>query len=124
MNAGKFLKIGISIVIFSFLIFLFLFLTSIISKATFLSTLSAGIITSLNFFAGLLLLKFGMKQSFNNFSKIVFGGMFARLFFILAIVFICLKFLNVSQNSFIFSILFLYFFYLIIEVFYLILSKK
>lgn len=124
MNAEKFLKTWIFIIFCVFLTIILFFLTSFISKTTFFSIFSAGVITSLNFFAGLLLLKIGMKKSFKSFSKIVFGGMFLRLFFTLIIVFICLKFLYISQNSFIFSILFLYFFYLIIEIFYLILSKK
>lgn len=124
MNGEKLLKIGIFILFSLFLIITFLFITSFISKITFFSILTALIITSLNFAAGLFLYKMGIKQSHKNFSKIIFGGMFARLFFTLIIVFICLKFLNVSQNSFIFSILFLYFFYWIIEISYLILIKK
>jgi len=56
--------------------------------------------------------------------KIILGGTVLRMFLLIGMVIAGLKILELSRNSFIFSVLFFYIFYLIIEIFYLNLRKK
>lgn len=101
-----------------------LFQTDIVSGNLFYSILASAIITTLNFIAGYFSIQFSMEKSPDSFIKIFFGVLILRLFGMLILVFICLKFLELNGNSFIFSILFFYVFYLIIEILYLNLNKK
>ena len=67
----------------------------------------------------LLLVKKGLVKSDKSFIRNTLGAMSIRLFSTVIMVFICLVFLELNQNNFIFSILIFYFFYLIIEIIYL-----
>lgn len=107
------------ITIFFFLSTYSLFLYGIFSTSQFISILIALIITTLNFIAGFLSAKNSLKKNEKTFIKIVFSSMVIRLFAMLLFILICLVFLDISRNSFIFSIFIFYIFYLIIEVVYL-----
>ena len=106
------------------IIFVILLITGYVSEIIFLSILVSAFITSLNFIVGYLSIKFALGKSVDSFIKILIGVMILRLFGMLISVFICLKFLELNGNSFIFSILFFYIFYLIIEILSLNLNKK
>ncbi len=67
----------------------------------------------------LLLVKRGLARSDKSFIRNALGAITIRLFITIAVVIICLVFLELNQNNFIFSILIFYFFYLIIEIIYL-----
>jgi hypothetical protein len=67
----------------------------------------------------LLLVKKGLVKSDKSFIRNTLGAMLIRLFSTVIMVIICLVFLELNQNNFIFSILIFYFFYLIIEIIYL-----
>jgi hypothetical protein len=67
----------------------------------------------------LLLINRGLLRSDKSFMRNVLGAISIRLIITLMLVIICLIFLELNQNTFIFSILIFYFFYLIIEIFYL-----
>ncbi len=67
----------------------------------------------------LLLVKRGLVRTDKSFIRNTLGAMSVRLFSTAIMVFICLVFLELNQNNFIFSILIFYFFYLIIEIIYL-----
>lgn len=95
-----------------------------ISDHNFYSIFSAGLITTLNFSFGILSIKIGISKSAKVFIMAFLGGMVIRLFLMLVLVFICLKFLDLSGNNFIFSILFFYVFYLISEILYLNLNNN
>jgi len=73
----------------------------------------------IGFVSELLLVNRGMVRSPKSFIRNTLGAMSLRLFITLSMVFICLVFLELNQNNFIFSILIFYFFYLIIEIVYL-----
>ncbi len=90
----------------------------------YFSILYGGIITTTNFILGVLSIKFGVKKSDKGFLILFLGGMVLRLFLMLNSVFVCLKFLELKGNSFIFSVFIFYFFYLIIEFFYVIYKNK
>jgi len=83
----------------------------------------AGFITYLNFALGFASITFGIGKSANVFLVSVFGGMVLRLFMMLIMVFISLKFLDIRVGVFIFVILFFYIVYMIIEIFYLLMKK-
>lgn len=100
-------------------IFIILFALHKISYLVFVSILTAFLICSFNFLLGILSINIGLKKKVEIFFKFIFGGMVFRMILTLLMVFLSLKFLELSQNSFIFSIFFFYVFYLIIEILYL-----
>ncbi len=122
-KAEKFLSKSLIAAFFLFLILLLIYSFSIISKEYFISILIGGSLATFNFLLGLIAIKIGLNRSQNTFFKAILGGMLLRLLLMLSLVFISLKFLNINKNSFIFSILFLYALYLIIEVIYLYMKK-
>jgi hypothetical protein len=87
------------------------------------SFILAGIITYLNFALGFLSITIGLGKPNNFFLFAVFGGMVLRLFLMVLMVFISVKFLDIRVGVFIFVILFFYIIYLIIEIFYLFIKK-
>ncbi len=76
-------------------------------------------IVFIGFVYELLLIKRGLVKSDKSFIRNALGAMSLRLLSTVIMVFICLVFLELNQNNFIFSILIFYFFYLIIEIIYL-----
>ena len=123
-KAEKFLGKSLIIPFILFLILIFIYSFSFISEIFFVSVIIGGALFSFNFLIGLLAIKMGLKSSQAVFLKLILGGMVLRLFLMLVLVFISLKFLNIKENSFIFSILFFYILYLILEVFYLNMKKN
>src|ERR1017187_8348236 len=97
---------------------------SIISFDFLKSFIIAGVITYLNFVFGYLFLKFSHNKSDNIFLILILGGMLLRLFMILLLVFISLKFLDIKTGVFIFVIFFFYVFYLLIEILYIYKDKR
>ena len=83
----------------------------------------AGFIAYLNFALGYISITLAFGKSATIFLIAVFGGMVLRLFMMVIMVFISLKFLDIRVGVFIFVILFFYIFYLIIEIFYLFMKK-
>lgn len=124
MNSRKIIIITISLVIL-FTISLF-----ILSKYNYISNVDAYSIylailfTTINFSLGILAIKIGFKSKYKVFMASVFGGMLIRFISLIILVFIALKFLDISRNIFIFLVLFFYIIYLISEIFYLILLDK
>ena len=109
---------------FIFASILFLNQISIISFDFLKSFIIAGVITYLNFVSGYLFLKFSQNKSDNIFLILILGGMLLRLFMILLLVFISLKFLDIKTGVFIFVIFFFYVFYLLIEILHLFRDKR
>ena len=105
------------------IVFFILYLTSVWNYVFFYSALLGAIIAILNFVIGFLFIKFSLSRSNRIFQIMLWGGMLFRLIFILILVLILLKFLELNTIGFIFSILFFYVFYLIIEILYLNLKK-
>lgn len=95
------------------------FFASLVEKSFFISVGIAYLLTTINSFAGFRIIKAGYKRPAESSIKIILSGMIIRLFLMLIAVFFCLKFLEISEISFIFSILFFYIFYQIIEILYL-----
>jgi hypothetical protein len=109
----------VSVTLASLLLFLILYIISEWNYKMFYSALLGTIIVILNFIIGFLFIKFSLSRSDKIFQIMLWGGMVFRLFFILFLVLILLKFLELNTIGFIFSVLFFYVFYLIIEILYL-----
>jgi hypothetical protein len=109
---------------FIFVSILFLYQIKIISFDFLKSFILAGVITYLNFVSGYFFLKFSYKKSDIIFLIMILGGMLLRLFMILLLVFISLKFLDIKTSVFIFVIFFFYIFYLLVEILYLYREKR
>jgi len=92
---------------------------SLFHVEVFTAWLIGWLIVFIGFVFELLLLRRGLAASDKSFVRNILGVISIRLFSTLIMVFICLVFLELSQNNFIFSTLIFYFFYLIIEIFYL-----
>jgi len=108
----------------SLLIVTILFLSSSISGMIFKSIFVGALITIINFVIGLLLIKFSVNKPEKIFLLALWGGIILRLILGLSLVLITLIFLEINTYGFIFSILFFYVFYLLIEIFYLNLGRK
>jgi hypothetical protein len=114
-------SIAISFILLILLFILFQFKEpQIIYKSILLGNASA----FLNFLLGIFFILFGVDKSPNIFLQSVFAGVLVRLVILLTIVILTLKFLEINDFSYIFSLLFFYIFYVIIEVIYLILRKR
>jgi hypothetical protein len=100
------------------------FLLSSISGLIFQSILLGALLSIINFLIGLMLIKFSINKSDNIFLLALWGGILFRLILGLSFIFITLIFLEINTYGFIFSILFFYVFYLLIEIFYLNLGRK
>ncbi len=119
------------LLIFGFLLSFFLAVMIIFFTYSSFSNLSyitpviiSYVLATVNFCAALIIIKISIKKKTELFLKKFVTGLLIRISILLFIVFACLKFLELNQNSFIFSFLFFYIFYLIIEVFYLNLMKN
>ncbi len=123
-NEKRLLIFGFTISFSILLLILILYSLSIISGMILKSIAIGFLLSFLNFLIGLLLIKFSISQSEKIFFVTLWGGMLFRLVLGLSLILISLIFLEISTYGFIFSILFFYVFYLIIEIFYLNLGRK
>jgi len=105
--------------VLTFLIVTSLFFLDVFSKEDFKAFIIAGIITTFNTGIGVISIKSGINKPEKMFFQRLFGGMVIRFFTTLIMVVLALLFLELNRISFIFSILFFYIFYLVIEIIYL-----
>ena len=113
-----------SISVLALLIVSVFYLASLISAILFESIIFGALISLLNFLIGFLLIKFSLRKSEKIFLLSLWGGLLLRLILGLTLILITLIFLEINTYGFIFSILFFYVFYLLIEIFYLNLGRK
>lgn len=114
-------------ILFSFLIFtgvLILYFNKILDYAFVKAFYTAGLIALLNFLGGWIGIKYSSDKPYNLFLAILFGGMLARLFLMLILIIISLRFLDIKTDVFIFGIFIFYFFYLFIEILALFKEKR
>ena len=116
MSEHKLLKLSF---IFIFVLFLSVYLLhhfSIITYENLFSILIAAIYTTINFVIAAVSIEYIEKKSadaaLGNFMK----GMLARMVVLILLIIFSFIFLDIKQNSFIFSILIFYIYYLIIEI--------
>lgn len=123
-SAKKILLFGISFGIFSLLVLAMLNLIAVSNKIIFKSILIGDFLAFLNFMLGLMFVTWGINRADKEFLASLFGGLLIRLSLLLVLLTSTLIFLEINEISFIFSILFFYFFYVIIEIIYLNLRKR
>jgi hypothetical protein len=123
-SAKKILLFGISFGIFSLLVLAMLTLIAVSNKIIFKSILIGDFLAFLNFMLGLMFVTWGINRADKEFLTSLFGGLLIRLSLLLVLLTSTLIFLEINEISFIFSILFFYFFYVIIEIIYLNLRKR
>lgn len=97
----------------------FLYFLNIFSIGQINSITIAFVISSFNAFMGMVFVKSGLNKTDKIFFRRAIGGMVLRLFMTLLLVVLVLVFLELNRISFIFSILFFYIFYLVIEIIFL-----
>lgn len=114
-----FIIISIIIPLIASLIIQFLYFSNNIDFVLYKSYTFGILIAALNFLIGFLTIKIGLNKPNKSFLIIVFGGVVIRFFLIFALIILTLSFLYVRMNSFIFTFFTFYFYYLIVEVFYL-----
>ena len=124
ISAKKILLFGISFGIFSLLILAGYTLFAASNKIIFKSILFGDFLAFLNFILGSMFVSWGLNRPNKEFLASLFGGLLIRLSLLLILLTSTLIFLEINEISFIFSILFFYFFYVIIEIIYLNFRKR
>lgn len=114
-NSIRYSLIFVLLVIAAFTIF---YQVDILNANFYFPLLFAALMTTFNFVLGLLSIKLSLKKPIKTFLILFLGGMVFRLMLMLAEVYICLKFLELRGNNFIFLVFIFYVFYQIIEIFY------
>ena len=122
--ANKVLLFGISAAILSLMILLITALNSQANQVQFKSILIGDLLAFSNFILGLIFLFFGINRSEKIFLITFYAGMLFRLITLSVMVIVIFKFLEIDENNFIFSLLFFYFFYIIVEIIYLNFRKR
>ncbi len=112
---------GAGIIFITGAVLFFLFPENFFESELFMAYLWASAINIANFSLALVFYSFGIKSENNSvFLKSALGGMVFRLFFIIFLIFILIKFLNIQKSSFILIFFINYFILLIVEInFYL-----
>ncbi len=123
-SAKKILLFGISFGIFSLIILAGYSLVAASNKIIFKSILIGDFLAFLNFVLGLMFVTWGINRPNKEFLASLFGGLLIRLSLLLILLTSTLIFLEINEISFIFSLLFFYFFYVIIEIIYLNFRKR
>ncbi len=123
-SAKKILLFGISFGIFSLIILAGYSLVAASNKIIFKSILIGDFLAFLNFVLGLMFVTWGINRPNKEFLASLFGGLLIRLSLLLILLTSTLIFLEINEISFIFSVLFFYFFYVIIEIIYLNFRKR
>lgn len=105
--------------IFLILILIPLLMLSFVEKIVFSSFIYAFIISFTNFLIGFFAINYGIGKTDKSFLIIVFGAIIIRFFLVFIMIIGVLSFLDVRTDYFIFTTFIIYFYYLIIEIFYL-----
>lgn len=108
----------ISIVVI-FLVTFFLSNQQIINKTITISLFLAEILALINYFVGIFSVKFSFNKNNNIFLLSILGGMFLRMFFTLILIGVIIKLLKVNVFCFILVFFILYFYFLTLEIIYL-----
>lgn len=102
-----------------FLVTFFLANQQIINKAITISLFLAEVLAFINYFVGIFFVKFSFNKNNNIFLLSILGGMFLRMFFTLILIGAIIKLLKVNVFYFILVFFILYFYFLTLEIIYL-----
>lgn len=76
----------------------------------------SGIISTLNIVAAFFIIKWTIHKEASVFMKAFFGGMGVRVLILIVLIISIIKFVDINQFTFIFSLLILYVLYQILEI--------
>ena len=124
MTEKRLLKISFLLVSASFLILLILNRLFLLSYRGLFSIYLPAVFTTLNFIIASASIEKSYKKPHKNVLNSFLIWMGIRVVILIMLVLISLKFLDINQNSFIFSTLFYYIYYLIIEVIFIIIKES
>lgn len=124
ISSKNVLLFGISFGILSLIVLTTLTLNDSSNNNILKSIQMGDLLGFLNFTIGLLFIFLGINNSNKRFLISLFGGLLLRLIIMVFLVVVTLKFLEINEISFIFSLLFFYFLYVTIEIIYLNLRKS
>ena len=124
ISSKNVLWFGISFGILSLIVLTILTLNDSSNNNILKSIQMGDLLGFLNFTIGLLFIFLGINNSNKRFLISLFGGLLLRLIIMVFLVVVILKFLEINEISFIFSLLFFYFLYVTIEIIYLNLRKS
>jgi hypothetical protein len=102
-----------------FLILLLLRLLGILDENLIVSIILSFIIAFTNFLIGIVSIIYGLNKKDKSFLLIVFGTIIFRFFTIFLMIIGVVSFLDVRTDYFIFTSFIIYFYYLVVEIFYL-----
>lgn len=119
ISSKNILLFGLLFGIISLIILTILSLNTSANQTIFKSILIGNLLAFLNYLLGLAFLFWGINRSEKKFLASLYGGLLIRLSLLLILLIFVLVFLEINQITFIFSTLFFYFFYVIIEIIYL-----
>ena len=102
-----------------FLILLLLRLLGILDENLIVSIILSFIIAFTNFLIGIVSIIYGLNKKDKSFLLIVFGAIIFRFFTIFLMIIGVVSFLDVRTDYFIFTSFIIYFYYLVVEIFYL-----
>lgn len=112
----KQIKISAAIIILINAIIILLSYFEILSNSQLKSLILGCLISIINYIIFLFLFNKSVKEENKKFIKINLGGMVFRIMFILALIFLTLRFLKVDKYEFIFALLIWYILLLIFEI--------
>lgn len=95
-----------------------LYISGIIDSSFLEVSLYAGLLNLINAILTVYLYNKGYKNTTKNFLIYIFGGMIIRMFLILFLFFIFIKFVHLDEMKFVFTFFVLYFITLILEINY------
>lgn len=104
--------------IISYTAIMVLYAFSIITSTFLQSAVYAGILNLINVVLSVYAFNKGYRNSNKNFILFIFGGMIIRMFLILLLFFIFIKYFHLQIMLFVFAFLVLYFISLILEINY------
>ena len=113
---SKQLKISTIVLLSPLLITFILNSIDLINNCIFYSIMVAGIIIILNFILYLIFFNLSIGKKNNLFLIYIMGGMGIRLFIVLLLVLISLKFLKIDETGFIFALFVWYVLSLVVEI--------
>jgi hypothetical protein len=119
MSYTKFLNRVSYLLLALFVLILGLFFGHVIQKDELVAIITAKLIMTLHFLAGMHFNRKGLGRTQEIFMIYVFGGMTARLFSAAALIIFCFSVLKLNFNYLIFSVFIFYIIFLILEIWYL-----
>ncbi len=116
MSENKLLKVSFLFTVILFLLIFLLHHFTVISYTSLFSVYLGAICSTINFVIAVVSINLMKKGTLDRVFITYMKGMIIRMVVLILLIIFSFKFLDIKQNSFIFSILIFYIYYLIIEI--------